>query len=181
MLERPFLSFTVHPRSPALSAVTGSFLRPATAYMAERRSLLPLEGSSRSIPGVIVPLITLKKDTSPRCGSTSFLYMKSEAGPSSLQEGAGTTFLVNSRSLLTPISFLALTQNTGYASPATMPRLSPLRISSSVRLPDSKNFSIRVSSYSAALSISSWRISSACSLRFSGISRSSRVPLLSLK
>ena len=158
------------------------------------RSRFPINASSRSMPSSNSPLITLKYDTSPRCGSTSVLYMKRVVGASCLQttsspslvnvlviSGDADVLIVNSIRRFTPISFLAERQNTGSTLPARIPTPRPLRISSSVREPASKNFSISVSSYSAAVSISVWRRSSASSLRFSGISRSSLVPFSSLK
>ena len=69
-----------------------------------------------------------------------------------ISETKGTTLPRNSIIRRTPISRNALTQNTGYMLRVMRPLRMPSRISSSVREPCSKNFSIRVSSFSAAAS-----------------------------
>ena len=95
--------------------------------------------------------------------------------------GEGHTSMMNSISLLVPMSFLPERQNTGYISPFMNPIFSPLFTSSSERVPSAKNFSINASSFSAAISISAAFMSSAWPANSAGISFSSRVPFSSLK
>ena len=93
-----------------------------------------------------------------------------------ISETKGTTLPRNSIIRRTPISRNALTQNTGYMLRVMRPLRMPSRISSSVREPCSKNFSIRVSSFSAAASTNFWFNSRAFSISLSGISDMVGVP-----
>ena len=118
------------------------------------------------------------------CGSTDVLntYMLvgplESAGTSSnlvstgtgMSLTKGTTLPRNSIIRRTPMSFSALTQNTGKMLRSIRPLRIPSRISSSVRTPWSKNFSIRFSSFSAAASTSSLFSSFAFSIWSAGIS-----------
>ena len=88
----------------------------------------------------------------------------------------GTTFPRNSIIRRTPMSRNALTQNTGNILRVIRPFRIPSRISSSVKTPWSKNFSMSPSSFSAAASISFWCRSAAFSFSSAGISRTSGVP-----
>ena len=82
----------------------------------------------------------------------------------------GTTLPRNSIMRRTPISFCAETQNTGQMLRSIKPLRIPSRISSSESAPCSKNLSIKVSSFSAAISTKAWFNSSARSLCSGAIS-----------
>ena len=132
----------------------------------------------------MVPLITLKYCTSPMWGSMAVLKKNRLVGP--LGSGAtssprvlntlgisstkGTTLPKNSIRRRTPISLPAHTQNTGNIPLDANPLRIPSRISSSVSASDSKNFSIKVSSCSAAASTNALCISIALSISSAGTS-----------
>ena len=130
------------------------------------RSLEPRSALFKSSPSCTTPLITLKYCTSPICGSTAVLKKYKEVGPFAsgatgtprvlctvgISSTNGTTLPKNSISRRTPISLPAHTQKTGNIPRAANPLRIPSRISSSVSDSDSKNFSIKASSCSAAAS-----------------------------
>ena len=118
------------------------------------------------------------------CGSTPVLKKYRDVGPS-LSAGTssplvlctlgisltkGTTLPRNSMSRRTPMSLPAQTQNTGKMLRVTRPFLIPSRSSSSVRASSSKNFSMRLSSFSAAASTRALWSSIALSISSAGIS-----------
>ena len=82
----------------------------------------------------------------------------------------GTTLPKNSIKRRTPISFPPHTQNTGNILRVIKPLRIPKRISSSESVSCSKNFSIRLSSFSAAASTNALWNSIAFSFSSSGIS-----------
>ena len=130
------------------------------------RSFEPRSALVKSSPSCTLPLITLKYCTSPICGSTAVLKKYKEVGPlesgfttsprvlctGGISSTNGTTLPRNSIKRRTPMSFPAHTQNTGNIPREANPLRIPSRISSSVRESCSKNFSIKVSSCSAAAS-----------------------------
>ena len=81
----------------------------------------------------------------------------------------GTTFPKNSIRRRTHISFSADMQKMGNSERATKPLRIPKRISSSVKVSVSKNFSISVSSFSAAASTNFLCSSKAFGISLSGI------------
>ena len=175
---------TVAPISPAFISSTAVRICPHTQKICAIRSLLPVRILVRSLPAFNVPDITLKYDTSPICGSTEVLNTNRLTGPSGSAATSspfvltglgisltnGTTLPRNSIIRRTPISFNALTQNTGRMLRSANPLRIPSRISSSVSMPWSKNFSIRFSSFSAAASTSSLLSSCAFPIWSAGIS-----------
>ena len=124
------------------------------------------------------------------CGSTPVLKKYIDSGP--LESGVissprvlcsfgisltnGTTFPRNSIRRLTPISLPAHTQKTGNMERVTSPLRIPSLISSSVSVSSSKNFSIRLSSFSAAASTRILCSSIAFSFSSSGISSIIGIP-----
>ncbi len=104
---------------------------------------------------------------------TSFPSMSLHAG---ILSGAGRTLQINFNKRPTPILLLAEVQNTGNISRFRSPLAMPFLISSSVSVSFSKNISIRLSSFSAAFSISSACNSVALSISDSGISLISGLP-----
>ena len=103
------------------------------------------------------------------------------SSPSSVMEGGmelalGATLITNSMKRRTHISFSADTQKTGNISRAISPLRIRARISSSVRLPLSKNSSINPSSFSAAASISALCNSFAFSSSSLGMGSTSGLP-----
>ena len=118
----------------------------------------------KSSPSRTVPETTLKYETSPICGSTVVLKKNKLVGP--FASGAtsspsevikfgilstqGTILPKNSNVRRTHISFSAETQKTGNISLLSNPLRIPSLISSSLKKPSSKNFSIKASSFSAA-------------------------------
>ncbi len=180
--------------SPAMSSVTFSRFFPAATKSPDIRSLLPLLALTRSMDSVIFPDMTRKKATSPRCCSWVVLYIYREGAPLTSQgisspetvllpvmPGCGAMSVISSIRRLTPMSFFPETITKGMISHLRNPMTRPWMISSGVRAPFSKNFSINGSSASAARSASSACMVSALSLRSAGMSSSSRLPLSSLK
>ena len=149
---RVALSFTVHPISPAHSSVTFTRFRPALTNICPIFSLLPVAILVSSIPSVSVPLITRKKATSPKWGSTAVLKTKIDTGPPASActspppmsrkfgalSGPGATLIINSMSRFTPMSRRPERQKTGTKSRLASPSLIPDRISSCVSVPFSK-------------------------------------------
>ena len=124
------------------------------------------------------------------CGSRPVLKKYKEVGPSGFESISsprvlwilgisftkGTTFPKNSIKRRTPLSCPAQTQNTGKMLLVTKPLRIPSRNSSSVRLSVSKNFSIKLSSFSAAASTRALCNSRAFSFSSSGISSIIGIP-----
>ena len=91
--------------------------------------------------------------------------------------GIGKLFLMKFRREVIPAPFSEAPTNTGTTEFLARPSLSPLLMSSSLRVPSSKYFSIRSSAPSAAFSISSSLYCSTVSDLSSGIGILSSLPL----
>ena len=98
------------------------------------------------------------------CSIPSSSILKSK--PSS---GLGKLFLIKLRSEVIPAPLSVAPQNTGTTRLSFKPSLRPRLISSLVKVPSSKNFSIKSSAPSAAFSIKRFLKSSTTAEYFSGI------------
>ena len=94
--------------------------------------------------------------------------------------GDGRQARTESSSCCTPMLSVADVQTSGKILPAMVAARNPVTISSSLRVPASKNFSISFSSFSATISISASRAASTAAVISPGIAPSENLPLSSV-
>ena len=98
--------------------------------------------------------------------------LPSGVAPFTVPSGDGAAEAMKSSRHWIPWEVTLAPQSTGKSLPLFMPFASPLRISSEVRFPSAKNFSMRESSPSAALSTSFCRAASTAAFALSGTAAS---------